>query len=47
MAFEAGLRELAAVMEPTLTEPLPVPRSCVLKSIRNSGRQWSSGRSAS
>ena len=23
MAFEAGLRELAAVIEPTLTEPLP------------------------
>ena len=45
--FEAGLRELAAVIEPTLTEPCHVPRSCGLESIRSCGRQWSSGRSGS
>ena len=45
--FEAGLRELAAVVEPTLTEPLPRAAELQAQLIRSCGHQWSSDRSGS
>ena len=42
-----GLESFAAVVEPTLTEPLPAPARYATRSIPRCGRRWSSDRSAS